>query len=317
MNNKFTHLHLHTEYSLQDGITEPEALMRKCAEHGMSSVGVTDHGTLMGMWQCAKYAKKYGIKLIPGNEMYVVPDTKARGLDWSSKGKSAHLVLCAYNQIGWQNLLALTTKSNLEGYYSQPRVDYKMLREHSDGLFAHTACLGGVAAKAWRAKQSLHLTVDIFKEIYGDKLSLEIQLNNRDEQEDFNAALIKVAKDTSTPLIATVDSHYLDKKDSHIQDLVFCLGMGKQVEDPERYSYPPEAHSVETPDEVTARFVAKYGEIGRRAIQRTVDIADQCEAKIEIETRDYKIPSIDVSLAEDYLEFIEWKKGVIENAHVK
>ena len=312
MSSAFTHLHLHSKFSVGDGITEPEALMRKCAEHGMSAVALTDHGTLAGMWQAAKYAKKYGIKLIPGNEVYVVPDVNIKGIEWSNKGKSSHLVLCAYNQKGWENLLALTTRSNLEGVYNYPRVDYKMLREHREGLFASTACLGGVAAKAWRAGSSLYLTVDLFKEIYGDKLSLEIQLNNRDEQEDFNAALIKVAKDTSTPLIATVDSHYLDKKDSHIQDLVFCLGMGKQIADPERYSYPPEAHSVETPDEVTARFVSKYGEVGKRAIARTMEVADQCEAKIEIETRDYKISAVEIQKVEDYAEFVQWKKDTID-----
>lgn len=317
MSNQFTHLHLHTMYSLRDAITEPEALMKKCVDHGMKAVGVTDHGNLMGAWECAKYAKKYGVKFIPGNEVYVVPDTeKCRGAEWG-KGKSAHLVLVAYNQEGWENLLALTTRSNLEGFYNQPRVDYKMLREHQAGLFAHTACLGGVTAKAFHAGQSIHLVADLYKDIFGDRLSLEIQLNNRPEQLPYNDALIKVAKDSNIPLIATVDSHYLDKSDSHKQDLVFCLGMDKLLNDPDRHRYPPEAHSVETPDEVMSRFVKQYGDIGRQAVARTMQIADACDAVIEVETKSYKIPSIDVSKVEDYKDYIEWKKTLIGEEDAK
>ena len=140
---------------------------------------------------------------------------------------------------------------------------------------------------------------------------MEIQLNNRDEQLTYNEALMKVAKETHTPLIATVDSHYLDKADSHKQDLVFCLGMDKLLNDPNRHRYPPEAHSVETPDEVCPRFIKQYGEAGKQALARTVEIADVCEAKIEVETKNYKIPSVSIAEAEDYCEYLEWKKKLI------
>jgi len=317
MSNQFTHLHLHTQYSLRDAITEPEALMKKCSDYGMKAVAVTDHGNLMGAWECAKYAKKYGVKYIPGNEVYVVPDTKTcRGADWG-RGKSGHLVLVAYNQRGWENLLTLTTRSNLEGFYNEPRIDYKMLRQHKDGLFVHSACLGGVTAKAYFAGQSIHLVAEMYKEIFGDKFSLEIQLNNRPEQLLYNDALIKVAKDTGIPLITTVDSHYLDKADSHKQDLIFCLGMDKLLNDPNRHRYPPEAHSVETPDEVYSKFVKQYGEIGRLAIARTTQISDACEAIVETETKNYKIPSVSIADAEDYQEYIQWKKNLIEESNVK
>lgn len=221
-------------------------------------------------------------------------------------------MLIAYNQQGWENLLALTTRSNLEGFYHQPRIDYKMLREHKEGLFAHTACLGGVTAKPFFANESVHLVAEMYKDIFGDKLSLEIQLNSRPEQLGYNDALIKVSKDTGIPLVATVDSHYLDKSDSHKQDLVFCLGMKKQLNDPDRHRYPPEAHSVETPEEVTARFVKQYGDVGRQAISRTVQISDACDALIEVETKNYKIPSVAVDKVEDYKEYIEWKRNLIQ-----
>jgi len=309
--NKFTHLHLHTEYSLRDAITPPEGLMKKCAEHGMPAVGVTDHGTLMGMWSCAKYAKKYGVKLIPGNEVYVVPDVNAcRGDQWK-RGKSGHLVLIAADQRGWENLLALTTRSNLEGFYGEPRVDYAMLEQHKEGLFAHTACLGGVTAKAWRAGQPLGLAIDKLHQIFGERLSLEIQLNTLSEQEEYNAALMAAAKSSKVPLIATVDSHYLNKTDSHKQDLVFALGRDDLLDDPNRRRYPQEAHSVEVPDEVITKFVTKYGEQGRAAVARTVEIADNCSASIQFESKKYLIPSVSIDEMEDYEEFIQWKRSLL------
>ena len=311
MANKFTHLHLHTMYSLRDGITDPEALMKRCANNGMPNVAVTDHGNLMGAWYCAKYAKKYGINFIPGNEVYVVPDVqKCRGQEWS-KGKSHHLVLLAYNQEGWENLLAITTRSNVEGYYYQPRVDYSMLRDHSAGLFAHTACLGGPTAKAFVNGSSVHLVAEMYREIFADRLSLEIQINGHEAQIPYNDALIKVSNDTGIPLVATVDSHYLEKKDSHKQDLLFCLGMDKVLDDPARHRYPAECFSVETPDEVNKKFVTRYGDTGRKAIARTMEIAENCDVNIEIETKNYKIPSVKVAEAEDYAEYIEWKSRLI------
>lgn len=311
--NKFVHTHLHTQYSLRDAITDPEALMKRCSDHGMDSVAVTDHGTLMGIWECAKYAKKYGVKLIPGSEVYIVEDTvSCRGGEWSKKSASAHLVLLAYNQEGWRNLLKLADKSNSpDGFYCQPRIDYKMLREHNAGLFAHTACLGGVTAKAWFKKQPVNLVIDRLREIFQDRFSLEIQLNNQDIQLEYNDVLIKASKETGVPLIATVDSHYLEKSDSHKQDLIFALGLNAQLSDPNRHRYPPEAHSVETPDEVHAKFVGKYGAIGQAAIDRTLLIGENTQVDINLDSKTYNFPSIAIEEVSDYQEYIEWKKGLL------
>lgn len=237
---------------------------------------------------------------------------KCRGPEWSSKGKSSHLVLIAYDQKGWENLLLLTTRSNLEGFYCQPRIDYQMLREHSEGLFCHSACLGGHIARTIRAGQSPNLVAEMYKDIFGDRYSLEIQLNGQPEQEPYNDVLIKMSRDLKIPLIATVDSHYLNKSDSHTQDLVFCLGMDKQLNDPTRHRYPPEAHSVETPDEVCPRFINRYGEIGRQALARTIEISDNCNVNIEFETKNYKIPSFSIQEAADYADFVEWEKAFIK-----
>jgi len=305
----YTHLHLHTKYSLQDGTTEPEGLMKKCNDHGMKSVGVTDHGNMAGMWDCAKYAKKHDINLIPGNEFYVVPDAKkSRGKEWN-RGKSSHLCLLAADQKGWENLLRLTALSNLEGFYFEPRIDYQMLRDHSEGLWCMTGCLGGHVAMAIKRNQSPRLAVDMLYEIYGERLSLEIQVNGIPQQTVLNDALIQVHRDTNIPLVATVDAHYLDKTDSHKQDLLFAMQLGKSLSDPERLKMPPEEHSVETPDEALERFVKEFGELGRAACARTIEIGENSHVNIEYESKDYKIPTIDVAAQPDWSEFMKWRSG--------
>jgi DNA polymerase-3 subunit alpha len=306
----FTHLHLHTEYSLRDAITGPEELMKKCSDSGMKSVAVTDHGNLMGMHKCAVYAKKYGVNLIPGNEMYVVPDVeKCRGREWG-RGKSSHLVLIASDDKGWENLKLLTTLSNSVGFYCEPRVDYKMLKAHSEGLFALSACLGGVLAKPWHKGQSVKMMLDRFKEIFGDRFFLEIQLNGQDVQKEFNQELISLSSRGKTDLVATVDAHYLDKEDSHKQDLLFSLGMNKLLNDPDRHRYPSERHSVERPDEVHEKFTSEYGSIGKIAVQNTLQISENCRVNFETESKNYKIPSVNLKDQSDYEDFILWKKGI-------
>lgn len=305
------HTHVHSMYSIQDGITEPEAMMKKAADHGMGIIN-TEHGSLTGIWECAKYAKKYGVKWAPGIEVYCVPDVvKCRGGEWANKGSSGHLVLNAVDDGGWRNLLALNTKANFEGSYYQPRVDYKMLREHSDGIWCSTACLGSAVNKCIKRGESPHLIIGLLHDIYQERFSLEIQLNTRPEQEVYNDILIKVGKDLGIPLIATVDSHYLEKSDSHKQDLVFCMGMKKLLNDPDRHRYPPEAHSLETPDVVIERFTKRYGELGRKAIARTVEVADQISINFEVEASALKFPSISVEKMADYQNFIEWKRKLI------
>jgi DNA polymerase III subunit alpha len=305
----FVHLHLHTKFSLQDGTTEPEGLMKKCADHGMKSVGVTDHGNMAGMWDCAKYAKQYGINLIPGNEFYVVPDAqKSRGNDWR-KGKSSHLGLLAYSQTGWDNLLRLTALSNLEGFYNEPRIDYRMLRENSEGLWCMSGCLGGFINTAIKNNQSPRFAVDMLHSIFGDRLSLEIQVNPIPDQQILNDEVIAIHHATKIPLVATVDAHYLDKTDSHNQDILFAMQLGKSLEDPERLKMPPEEHSVETPEEAIKRFTDKYGNLGLEACRRTVEIGDNSHSEITYQSKSYKIPTLDVAAQPDFQEFLKWKTG--------
>lgn len=306
MTDTFTHLHLHTKYSKQDGTTEPEALMKKCSDHGMKSVGVSDHGTLAGIWECAKYADKYGVNLVPGCEFYLVPDVvKSRGAEWG-RGASSHIILLAADQTGWNNILRLTMLANVEGFYHQPRIDYRMLKECSEGVWCTTACLGGPVMKAIRKGQSPRLAVDQLYAIFGERLSLEIQVNDIPEQEVLNAALINIHHASNIPIVGTTDAHYLNKIDSEAQDLLFAMAMGKGYDDPLRHKMPHMQHSVETPGEARTRFMNKYPGLATSMMSRTVEISENSKFKIAYQSKSYKIPTLDIAAAPDFQKFLNW-----------
>lgn len=311
MSKEFVHLHVHTKYSPQDCTTEPEALMKKCAEHGMKSVGISDHGVMGGIWECAKYAKKYGINLIPGCEFYLVPDIeKCKGKDWSSKGKSSHVILLASSHVGWNNILALTVAANTAGYYAEPRIDYALMRKHSQDVWCTTACLGGPASKALRAGKSALLVVEHLHSIFGDRLSLEVQVNTIPEQVELNKELVSIHNRTNIPLVCTTDAHYLDVGDSEKQDLLFAMQLGKDFDDPERHKLPPMQHSVETPDEVYNRFTSEFSTaLVDKMFLRTQEIGLNSKFNINYQSRDYKIPTLDVAAQPAYQEFLKWRSG--------
>lgn len=263
---------------------------------------------MAGIWECGKYATKYGINFIPGNEFYVVPDiTTQRGV--MLKGSPAHLCLLAADNRGYENLLQLTARSNLEGFYFEPRIDYKMLREHSEGLWCLSGCLGGFVAKAINKGQSPRLAVDFLYSIFKDRLFLELQALQIPEQKVLNEHLIKVSKETGIPLIATVDAHYLDKKDSFIQDVLFAMQMKGQINDPNRLRLEPEEHSVETPGEVYQRFIKNYGAIGREACENTILVSDNSRVDVKWSSKKHLVPSLDVAAQPDWSEFLKWKSG--------
>ena len=311
----FVNLHTHTKYSLQDGLTEPEGLMKKCNDFSMKAVGVSDHGNMAGAWDCFKYADKYDINLVIGNEFYVVPDViKSRGADWR-RGKSQHICLHAADNRGWENLLQLTAKSHLIGFYNEPRIDYAMLKEHSDGLWCMSGCLGGPIAKAIKNGGNPRFAADRLYSIFGDRFSLEIQVNPYPEQEILNNACIKIHKATGIPLVATIDAHYLDKTDSHRQDMLFAMQLGKDLNDPNRLKMPQGEHSVETPSEAITRFETKYGKLGLQACARTVEIADNTKVDFTHSSRNYKTPTLDVIGQPDWTEFLKWHNDCECHSH--
>jgi len=202
---EFTHLHLHTQYSLLDGAIRVDELFPKCLELGMKSVAMTDHGNLFGAVDFYEKAKKHGVKPIFGCETYVAPDRKDK-----TERRSHHLILLATNDAGWRNLSYLNSMGFLEGFYYSPRVDKAILREHSQGLVASSACLGGEIAQTLtrRGVGAAEEVAREFEDIFGKgNFFLEMMANGLPEQLDVNEKIIELSKKTGIPTIATNDCH--------------------------------------------------------------------------------------------------------------
>ena len=220
----FTHLHLHTEYSLLDGMTRVSALMKRCKELGMDSVAMTDHGVMYGAVEFYKAAKAEGVPPVIGCEVYATKgdmrDKPPMNSDYS------HLVLLAENQIGYKNLIKLVSLANTEGFYYKPRVDYKLLSEYSEGLICLSACLGGDIPQ-YILKGDIKLADELalkLQKIYGkDNFFLELQDHNIPEQKEVNSVLIDMSKRLGIPLVATNDVHYMNKEDAEAQAIMLCI----------------------------------------------------------------------------------------------
>src|SRR5688572_19566905 len=205
---EFSHLHLHTQYSLLDGAIRVDELFPKVLSLGMKSVAMTDHGNLFGALDFYEKAKKHGVKPIFGCETYVAPDR----LDKTER-KSNHLILLARDNVGWKNLSYLNSMGYLQGFYYNPRIDKKLLREHSEGLIGTSACLGGEVAQATmrRGMGAGEEVAREFQDIFGKgNFFLELMPNGLEDQEKLNGHLIEMSKKTGIPLIATNDCHYLN-----------------------------------------------------------------------------------------------------------
>ena len=202
----FTHLHVHTEYSLLDGMCRIDPLVERAKAMGMNSLAITDHGVLYGAIQFYQAAKKAGIKPILGCETYIAPATR-QSRTAADKGNN-HIVLLAKNQIGWHNLMQLITKASLEGYYYKPRVDRELLRQHSEGLIALSACLAGevpsliLSGRLQDAREAARWYKQTFEDFY-----FEIQRQPITELERVNQELIAISSELDIPLVATNDVH--------------------------------------------------------------------------------------------------------------
>lgn len=294
---KFAHLHVHTEYSLLDGLSNIPALIRRVKENGMDSVAITDHGALYGAIEFYKEAKKEGVKPIVGIEAYM---TAGRMQDRSEKGRTQnfHLILLAKDNAGYKNLLRLTSLAHLEGFYYKPRFDKETLAKYAGGLICTSACpLGEVAQALIRDDYKLAKnTAKWFLDVFGRDYYLEIQKHDfdrwlkestdarikqslvtvADNSKKTNAGVIKLSRDLGIPLVATNDSHYIFPKDAKAQDTLVCIATGKTVSDINRLRYidTPDFY-IKTPEEMIRDF-NDYPE----AVENTVKIADKCNLEI-------------------------------------
>ena len=279
MQNRFTHLHLHTPYSLLDGFTKIPDLMKRCKELGMDSVAVTDHGVMFGVVDFYKEAKKHEIKPIIGCEVYV--SRRSRFDKENIDKKSYHLVLLAENQIGYQNLIKLSSLGFTEGYYYKPRVDYDLLKNHSEGIIALSACLAGEVQQRLlegnyeSAKEAAMALRDAFGE---DSFFLEVQDHDLPEQARVNLFLQKLSKDTGIPMVATNDVHYVSRDDNKIHEILMCIQTGKTLKDEHRMEFQTEEFYLKSPDEMYELFRGFEG-----AIENTQIIAERCQVDFDFD----------------------------------
>src|SRR5713226_3166527 len=279
----FTHLHLHTLYSLLDGAIRLPDLMESCARTGMKSVAVTDHGNMFGVVNFYQEAKKAGIKPIIGFEAYVAGE---KGMANKEQRIGNHLVLLAMNDAGYRNLRYLSSKAFTEGFYYDPRVDKPLLRAHNEGIIALTACMAGAVPKAIRRgdMDEARREARELKEIFGDRLYLEVQSNALKEQLPVNHGLCELSKDLQIPLVATADSHYVKREDAKAHEVLMAIASGRTFDDPRRLRHETEELYIKAPEEMASAAEATTG-VGaewREAVHNSSLIAQRCNVELDL-----------------------------------
>jgi len=280
MSKKFTHLHVHSHYSLLDGLSKIPDLISYTKELGMDAIALTDHGALYGAVEFYKEAKKAGIKPIIGCEVYMAYEDmhqKRPRID----NKRYHLVLLVKNKKGYENLVKLVTKAHLEGYYYKPRIDRKLLAKHSDGLIATSACVQGEIPRfiiADRFQQAEKRALEYLEMFGQENFYLELQHHpNIKEQERANQGLLKISRKYSIPIIATNDSHYLRPEDAKAQDILMLVNTGANKDDPERLTMIADDFSLRSPEEMADNF-KDYPEV----IRNTEKIKEKCNFEFDL-----------------------------------
>lgn len=274
---KFCHLHLHSGYSLLDGSGKIKPLIKRAKELGMESIALTDHGVMYGCVDLYKEATAQGIKPILGCEVYVVP--KSRKIKANDEdNKTYHLVLLVKNEKGYENLMKIVSVASIEGFYYKPRIDREYLKEHSEGIIALSACLGGEVQKAIlngnidKAREAAVFYRDTFK----DGFYLELQNHGMEEQKRVNEINIQLAKELNIPLVATNDVHYINQEDSKAHDILMCIQTGKTVDDPNRRRYPSDQFYLKSQEEMWDMF-----DYIPEALENTLKIAEECNFDYE------------------------------------
>ena len=286
----FTHLHLHTEYSLLDGACRIDGLVQRVKELGQEAVAITDHGVMYGVIDFYKACKAAGVKPIIGCEVYVAPRTRfdrVHELDSSPR----HLVLLCRNEEGYRNLSYMVSMSFVEGFYVKPRIDMDLLRAHSGGLIALSACLGGEIPRRLLAGdyEGARAHALEMRELFGeDGYYLELQDHRLPEQQKVIAGLLRLHEETGIPLVCTNDAHYLTRQDAEMQDVLMCVQTGKLLEDTQRMRFETQEFYVKSEAEMRALFPSCP-----EAADNTWKIAEACNVDFEFGVRklpEFKLP---------------------------
>lgn len=279
----FTHLHLHTQYSLLDGAIPAERLFNRCKELGMDAVAITDHGNMFGAVDFYIKAQAAGVKPILGMEAYIAPESRfERQKGGGVKENAYHLLLLAENLTGYRNLMKLSSLGYMEGFYYRPRIDKALLAELNDGLICTTACIAGevpVALKRYDVAAA-EKAVDEYLKIFGsERFFLEIQQHDGDDSPHVRPMMIDLARRKGVGLVATNDVHFLNAEDFEAHNALCCISTGKKVTDPDRMTYPPSVY-LKSPHEMRSMFTDVP-----EACDNTLWIAERCNVELDLTTR--------------------------------
>ncbi len=294
----FVHLHLHSEFSLLDGVNRINDIPKNIKSKGMDAVAITDHGNMFGAVNFYDACIKEGVKPIIGAEVYLSPrdmHSKEYGIDTTRY----HLILLVKNEIGYRNLTHLVTASNLEGMYYKPRIDKKILEEYSEGLICLSACMAGEISQLVLEDETKARQAAIwYKKVFGDDYYIEIQSNGLANQKLVNQKLIKLARELEIELVATNDCHYAERENVIDQEIVICIQTGKKLSDEDRMSIGTDELYIKSPEEMKEEF-KNFPD----AIANTVKIAEKCNFNFEFGHT--ILPNYNTPNGKDHAEYLK------------
>ncbi|MCX6079698.1 MAG: DNA polymerase III subunit alpha [Chloroflexi bacterium] len=302
MTESFVHLHTHTVYSLLDGFSNIKKLVKRAKEMEMPALAITDHGTMFGVIEFYNAAQEAGIKPIIGVETYMAA-RRMQDRDSKLDKKSSHLLLLAENEIGYKNLLKITSAAQMDGFYYFPRIDHEFLAEHSEGLIATSGCMSAeiprqlIDEKPEEAVKRMNWYYDVFGP---DRFYVELQQHNITELVDLNKKLVALGAKYSAKFVATNDVHYIEPDDAQYQDILLAIQTGKLLSDPDRMRYDSQTFYLRSPQEM-GRLFSEIPE----ALSNTVEIAERCQ--VDLGFKGYHLPEFAVPdgyTAESYLHYL-------------
>ena len=298
----FVHLHTHSEYSLLDGANRIRDLVRKAKEYEMPALALTDHGCMFGSWSFHKAARNEGVKPIVGMEAYVAPGDR-RDRSKSGRGERAHyhLVLLARDRVGYKNLIKLSSIGYTEGFYHRPRVDREVLAQHHEGIIVSSACMAGEVARQLMADDwaGAKEAAEWYANLFDGRYYLEVQAHDSPGQAELNQRIFKLSEELGLPVVVTNDAHFLQPEDHEAHDVLLCIGLGKDRDDPARMRYD-EGLYFRSSEEIASRFPDRPD-----VIENTLAIADEVDLVFE---KKYHLPAFPLpeehSDENEYLEFL-------------
>jgi DNA polymerase-3 subunit alpha len=285
----FVHLHVHSEFSLLDGLGKVKDLTQAAAELGMPAVALTDHGVMFGILHFYQAARKAGIKPVVGCEIYISPRQMAQK-DVKYDTSPTHLILLAEDQTGYDNLMQIATAAQLEGFYYKPRVDKEFLAAHAQGLIALSSCGSGEVPRLLQNNrpQKARQAAKWYRDVFGpENFFLELQEHDIPEMEPVNRALVEISRETGIPLVATNDAHYVRRDQAYAHEVLLCIQTGKTMTEPTRLRMNNDSYYLKSADEMAALFPDLP-----EALRNTVAVAERCN--VNLDPTGFHLPDIDI-----------------------